>query len=120
MATIAQQGEDIPIRIKGDENINLDVLNFAVTLYLANGKSEVSHTFKKEEYFAKPKDENEVDIPYLWVGTIPARKTSEMELGTYNMELLVGTKQNTNRSIYSNKNFLTIEYSVSQNVSLDD
>lgn len=121
MATIAQQGEDITLTIKGDTNANLDTLNFAVTLYLPNGDVNDIHTFykKSEDYgiFTKPK-ENGVDVDYVWIGVIPSEKTANMKVGTYNMELLTGTGEDTNRSIYVNKNFLTIEYSVSQGVSL--
>lgn len=121
MATIAQQGEDITLTIKGDENADLDTLNFAVTLYLPNGDENDIHTFyKKSEnfgIFTKPQEEG-VDVDYVWIGVIPSEETANMKVGTYNMELLTGTGEDTNRSIYVNKNFLTIEYSVSQGVSL--
>ena len=127
MATIAQQGENVTLTIQGNENVNIDELNFAVTLYLPNGGSEDIHTFYKKEndigIFSKPKD-NGTDIPYVWTGVIPARTqgtikgTSDMKVGTYNMELLIGMSDGTNRSIFVNKNFLTIEYAVSKDISL--
>lgn len=116
---MAHQGEDIKFTVKGDDNINLDALNFAVTVYLHctcdNPKSKV--TLYKNPDFTAVKDESDNNTN-TYVGTISSSYTKKMEEGQYNMELLTFT-ENGERSIFQQKHAFVLECSVSKDIDFE-
>lgn len=116
---MAHQGEDIKFTVKGDDNINLDALNFAVTVYLHctcdNPKSK--KTLYKNQHFQAVIDESGNNTN-TYVGTIPSSDTAAMEEGQYNMELLTIT-EGGERSIFQQKHAFVLECSVSKSINFE-
>lgn len=114
---MAQQGEDIKFTLRGNNEINLDDLDFKVSVYKScQCNSENVVTILKEKMTQITDDEG--NGTNTFVGKIPYDQTKEMKEGYYDMELLTisGEGDAQERSIYTKKNVFMLDCSYSKNL----
>lgn len=102
---MAYKGEDIPIIIEGDNNNNLDSLDFKVVLYPHDDFTN-KIIIKKEDM--KNESEN------VYSGTISHTDTTDMPVGYYSIEIL--TIGETERRIFKKDGAFTLYDSASKNI----
>ena len=95
------QGEDIVLRVKGDDIVDFTNNEFWL-MYYPKGKNSKSVTVGKNLF--RNIDEN------VYEYVIPYNKTSDMQ-GAYNIEILIKDSETDRRAIYSQENAFYVEYS---------
>lgn len=101
---MAYRGEDIDFRIKGTDEVNLDINEFSLLIY-PNGKYD-------EAYEISKKDMTKISNN-IYVGSIPYETSKSMVLGSYTVELLMIVNGSA-RSIYAKRGALEIFDSASK------
>lgn len=95
------QGEDIVLRIKGDDVVDFISNNFWL-LYYPKGRSSNSKTVSKGSF-------KQIDGENVYEYAIPYSETSKMQ-GSYNIEILI-QEAGGKRSIYVQENAFYVECS---------
>lgn len=98
---MALQGENIDILLKGDSDINLDDIDFKVTVYVSPNITNLVTISKSS---CVKKDTN------TYLCTIPYTTTKTMEIGVYTIEIL----DSTNHTIFQKINAFTLNLSASK------
>lgn len=102
---MAYKGEDIPIIIEGDNNNNLDSLDFKVVLY---PHDDLTNKIVINKNAMKKESDN------VYSGTISHTDTANMPVGYYSIEIL--TIGNTERRIFKKDGAFTLYDSASKNI----
>ena len=102
---MAYKGEDIPIVITGDDNTNLDDLDFKILIYPHDDI---------DNYIVLGKTDMKAGGANTYTGQIPHSETKDMPIGYYTIEVLsIGDDK---RRIFKKEGAFTLYDSASKNV----
>lgn len=100
---MALQGENINITIRGNDTINLDNIDFNVSVYIYPNIEAVTTISKLQ---CTKQDTN------VYLCVIPYATTKTMQIGMYTIEVL----DSTNKSIYIKNNAFSLNISASKSL----
>ncbi len=99
------QGEDVAIRIKGDETVKFTKENFVVWIYTAHNTQKTAIELSSTDATPVADDDNAFDL------VLSYDKTKDMPSAVYTIEVLLIDENKNKRTIFQNKEAFQLNYS---------